>query len=142
MLGKLFFALILLGFVVLLMMKTKRGGSAGQADGQEREVNPNYRHAETLDAGDENSPRLKISDSRLAAYIFIGLVAVTSVVMLVWQWQDRNQQAIVAIINTETGNTLEYRSKYSLIEERSFQTLDGRTVTAAENERIEVRDAQ
>lgn len=141
MLGKLFLALILLGFVVLLMMKTKRGGGSAQNDGVEREVNPQFKAGETIDAED-GKPAKPLSDSRLAAYIFIGLVAVTSVVMLVWQWQDRNQQAIVAIINTESGNTIEYRSKYSLIEERSFQTLDGRTVTVAENERIEVRDAQ
>ncbi len=124
MLGKLFFAFILLGLVLLMMVKTKRPPQPKQG------------------APKPKKPiRKGMSDHRLAAYLFIGLVVLSSIAMLTWQWQDRQQNVVVTVIDTKTGKEIRYRSKYSLVDERSFETLDGRQVRVADTERIELRDA-
>ena len=81
---------------------------------------------------------LNTSDLRMGAYLFIILMVLTSGVMLYHQWQDNNREVTVKVINTQTGESVSYRAHYGDVEGRSFHTLDGRTITVAGTERIEL----
>lgn len=78
------------------------------------------------------------SDLRLGAYLFIILMVLASGVMLYYQWRDNYREVTVRVINTQTGESISYRARYGDIEGRSFRTLDGRSVTVAATERIEL----
>lgn len=81
---------------------------------------------------------LNISDLRMGAYLFIALMVLTSGVMLYHHWQDNNREVTVRVINTQTGKSVSYQAYYGDIEGRSFRTIDGRLVTVAAIERIEL----
>lgn len=119
MVGKVLFALILLLVIAVVIARGKKRPPSGSSASQATEP--------------------KASIARQTAWIFIGIVLVTSLIGLVWQWQDRQQEVTVAVVDTVTGKTTEYRSRANLVEDRRFETLDGRRIQVADNERIEVR---
>ena len=88
--------------------------------------------------GKQDPNALNVSDLRMGAYLFIALMVLTSGVMLYHHWQDNNREVTVTVINTQTGQSVSYRAYYGDIEGRSFRTLDGRLVTVAGTERIEL----
>ncbi|MCB1735799.1 MAG: hypothetical protein H6981_06945 [Gammaproteobacteria bacterium] len=121
MIGKVLFALVLLIVIAMVLARSKRAPSQDRAQSVASPTQP------------------KINVARQTAWLFIGIVLLISVVGFIWQWQDRQQEVTVAVIDTQTGKTVEYRSRANLVEDRRFETLDGRRIQVAGNERIEVR---
>ncbi|MES9845352.1 MAG: hypothetical protein ABW162_00450 [Candidatus Sedimenticola sp. PURPLELP] len=75
------------------------------------------------------------------------LIAATAVIALMivgaggyayFQWQDAYQVINVRVIDTRSGNTVTYRAYKGDVDGRSFTTTEGRTVTLAEVERLEL----
>jgi len=102
-----------------------------------------YRRSQ-LPAG-EQSPRLAPPSARgserwprLAAYILITGMLLASAVLLYLQWRDEYRVVTVRVINTQTGQSLTYEARRGDVDPHRFQTLDGRTIYAAEVERIEI----
>ena len=54
------------------------------------------------------------------------------------QWQDSYQVINVRVIDSRTGNVVHYQARRGDVEGRSFRALDGREVTLAEVERMEL----
>lgn len=54
------------------------------------------------------------------------------------QWQDGYQVINVRVIDSRSGNVVHYQARRGEIEGRSFRALDGRVVTLAEVERMEL----
>jgi hypothetical protein len=75
---------------------------------------------------------------RLAAYALILCMILASGVVLYLQWRDEYRIVTVRVINTQTGQTVTYQARRGDVDQRQFQTLDGRTVNVAEIERIEM----
>jgi hypothetical protein len=48
----------------------------------------------------------------------------------------------IRVINTSTGEIGSYRAYQSMIRGRSFVTLDGRTITVSNAERVEISEAE
>lgn len=119
MIGKLLFALLLLIVIAMILARTKRAPARAQKGNAVPPAKPNI--------------------ARQTAWLFIGIILLISVVGFVWQWQDRQQEVTVAVVDTLTGKAVEYRSRANLVEDRRFETLDGRRIQVADNERIEVR---
>lgn len=75
---------------------------------------------------------------RLAAYALIVCMILASGVVLYLQWRDEYRIVTVRVINTQTGQTLVYEARRGDVAMRQFQTLDGRVVSVADIERIEM----
>ncbi len=75
---------------------------------------------------------------RLAAYALILSMILASGVVLYLQWRDEYRIVTVRVINTQTGRTLTFEARRGDVELRQFQTLDGRVVSVADIERIEM----
>lgn len=75
---------------------------------------------------------------RYLAYAFLGLMLAGSGVFIFLQWQDQYRVVTVRVVNTNTGKSVDYRARRGDVQERSFETLDGRRVVLAAVERLEL----
>jgi len=75
---------------------------------------------------------------RLAAYALIIFMVLASGVFLYLQWRDEYRIVTVQVINTQTGHSVTYQARRGDVDGRRFQTLDGRVVSVADIERIEM----
>ena len=64
------------------------------------------------------------------------LLAATTFIYL--EWREASEILQVSVIDSRTGNTKTYRVSRGNLEERTFQTLDGKIVRLAETDRLEV----
>ena len=75
------------------------------------------------------------------AYTLLAMLLLGSGGYLFVQWQDSARVVTVIVIDTQTGRSVSYQARRGDIEERYFVTLDGREVSVANNERIELESA-
>jgi len=75
---------------------------------------------------------------KVLAGAVISLMLVASAVYIYLEWQLANEVLVVQVIDTRSGRTSEYRVTRGKLEDRAFQTNDGRYVRLAETERMEV----
>ena len=75
---------------------------------------------------------------RIAAYGVMILSLAGVGFYLFQQWQDAYRLVSVRVIDTRSGNSVVYEAYKGDVEGRSFRTVDGRTVTLAEVERLEL----
>lgn len=79
---------------------------------------------------------------RLAAWGLIGTMVLISAVMLFFDWRDDRRVVDLRVINTNTGRVEHYRAHKAEVEDRRFVTVDGRVVTLADVERLEMGAAK
>lgn len=75
---------------------------------------------------------------RLAAVSVVVLMLAGSALFLYQQWRDSMQVVVVRIINANNGKEVSYQAYKGDVDGRSFKTVDGRLVTLAESERMEL----
>jgi hypothetical protein len=75
---------------------------------------------------------------RLAAWALIGLMLLISSVILFFEWREGYRIVDLRVINTNTGSSQSYRAHRGDVEDRRFVTVDGRVVTLADIERLEM----
>ncbi|KRT56502.1 hypothetical protein [Candidatus Endoriftia persephonae] len=75
---------------------------------------------------------------RLAAYGLVIFMILVSSLFLYLQWRDEYRIVTVRVVNTQTGESLIYEARRGDVEGRHFETLDGRVITVADVERIEM----
>ena len=75
---------------------------------------------------------------RLAAWALIGLMLLLSSVILFFEWREGYRIVDLRVINTNTGSSQSYRAHRGDVEDRRFVTVDGRVVTLADIERLEM----
>ena len=75
---------------------------------------------------------------RTVAYIFLALAALTGGGLYVFEWLDDRQVITIRLINSRTGEAVIYEAYKGKIHGRRFETLDGRSVTIAEEDRVEM----
>ncbi len=73
-----------------------------------------------------------------AGYGLAAVMVLGSGLFLYMQWQDQYRLVTVQVIDSLSGNRTEYRARRMDVGERGFMTLDGREVTVADTERIEL----
>lgn len=82
--------------------------------------------------------RSGMSLPRIAAWSLVSVMLLSSAAFLYSQWREAYQVVSVRVINSNTGAARSYQARRKDIEGRSFQTLDGRVVTLADVERMEL----
>lgn len=90
-------------------------------------------------------PAAPVEDETAQGFRWLALVAVGLMIIgsafFIWQaWRDASEVLVLKVIDTRSGQVTEYRAYRSDIEDRSFRTVDGRRVSLAETERLEMRD--
>lgn len=75
-----------------------------------------------------------------AALLFSALLV--SAVLFWVQWQDEHRIFTARVIDTRNGQVTTYSVYRDDVHGRSFQTVDGRTVTLADVERLELVQSQ
>jgi hypothetical protein len=75
---------------------------------------------------------------RVGVYLFVAAMILVSGVLIYQRWQDGDQVVTVRVVDTQSGRSVTYQARRNEVEERHFVTLDGREVSVAETERIEV----
>ncbi|MCB1876878.1 MAG: hypothetical protein KDH88_12975 [Chromatiales bacterium] len=69
----------------------------------------------------------------------VALLLIASLASILYRnWQYGQELVSVRVVNIQSGQAQIYRTRRANIEGRSFNTLDGRTVTVADMERVEV----
>lgn len=120
MIGKILFTVVVILVIFALARSRMRGAAAGGAP-----VAPT--------APANRWPRY-------LAYGFLALVIGVGATFYYLDWQERNEILTVKVINSRTGLTSNYQVKRGEMRGRTFTTLDGVSVTLAEEERVEVTD--
>lgn len=88
----------------------------------------------------EAAPDETAQGFRWLALLAVGLMILGSA-YFIWQtWRDASEVLVLKVVDTRSGHVTEYRAYRSDLDGRSFRTLDGRRITLAETERLEVRD--
>jgi hypothetical protein len=75
---------------------------------------------------------------KILAISVISLMLVASAVFIYLEWQSANEVLVVQVIDTRSGRISKYRVARGKLDDRAFQTLDGRYVRLAETERMEI----
>jgi hypothetical protein len=86
-------------------------------------------------------PLPPLVSSRAMRGLAYGLVAVMVAgtgVYLFDGWASRRETVRIRVVNANTGQEVIYRARRDAVTGRSFHTLDGREVTLAEVERMEI----
>jgi hypothetical protein len=77
---------------------------------------------------------------RWLALVAVGLMIIGSA-FFIWQaWRDASEVLVLRVVDTRSGQVTEYRAYRNDVEDRVFRTLDGRRISLAETERLEVLD--
>ena len=63
-------------------------------------------------------------------------------IILFFDWREDYRVVELRVVNTNTGRAQEYRAHKGDVENRRFVTVDGRVVTLADVERLEMGAAQ
>ena len=75
---------------------------------------------------------------RLVAYVFLGVAVVTGAAVYWLEWSDDRQVINIRVINSRTGEAVTYQAHKGKIRGRRFETVDGREVTIADVDRVEM----
>lgn len=78
---------------------------------------------------------------RWGGYLLLAMMILGSGLFLFQAWQDHYRVVSVLVIDTQSGNATQYQARRGDVEARRFVTLDGREVSVASNERIELQAA-
>ena len=91
-------------------------------------------------AGDQNkssNPTLH-DDLRTASYLFLFFMVVVGAALYYYRWLDDHQLITVRLYSTDQANPASYEVYKFQLAERSFTTVDGRVITVAGSDRMEV----
>ncbi len=75
---------------------------------------------------------------RQGAYLFLGFMVLSAVVMLTFEIGESYETVKVHVINTQTGNRQTYQAQQQDIKSNRFTTIEGRVVYVADIERVEI----
>jgi hypothetical protein len=74
---------------------------------------------------------------RRIAYIIAAVLLVSAVAFYANFWRDWHEVVTVRVINTQSGDSAEYKVYKGTIEARGFETVDGWKVRVSDLERLE-----
>ena len=77
---------------------------------------------------------------RWLALAAVGLMIIGSAIFIWQSWRDASEVLVLQVVDTRTGQVTEYQAYRNDVDDRVFRTVDGRRISLAETERLEVRD--
>ena len=95
----------------------------------------------TVDKAQEKIPSAKdelAADLRAGAYIFLMLMVGLGAALYYFDWQDDHTVLTINLHRDNQSAPVSYEVYKYQLEERSFVTIDGRSIAVASNERMEI----
>jgi len=77
-------------------------------------------------------------DLRTASYLFLFFMVVVGAALYYYRWQDDHQLITVRLYSADQADPTSYEVYKYHLAERSFTTVDGRVITVAGSDRMEV----
>ena len=77
-------------------------------------------------------------DLRTASYLFLFFIVVVGAALYYYRWLDDHQLITVRLYSTDQADPASYEVYKYQLAERSFTTVDGRVITVAGSDRVEV----
>ena len=74
---------------------------------------------------------------RFAAYGFIAVLLLVSVVIYYFHWQEAHRIVTIRVIDGDNSNVTVYKAYQKSIKGNRFESLDGKTVVLGDSERVE-----
>ena len=96
-----------------------------------------YRHRGRPGTGKKPPPRKVSPMGRVYAYGFIGLLALISIGLFLYQYQLAHTVVTIRVIDGNSENVTIYKAYRKSIKGNRFESLDGRSVVLGEAERVE-----
>ncbi len=78
------------------------------------------------------------NDLRVGAYLFVAFIAGIGAVMYYMDWQDDHTVLTINLIRDVEAEPVTYLVYKYQLQDKSFVTIDGKTVSVASNERMEI----
>ncbi len=85
-----------------------------------------------------NSRKEFASDLRLGAYIFLTLMVGLGATLYYFDWLDDHTILTINLHRDNSSKPVSYKVYKYQLKDRSFVTTDGRTITVASSERMEI----
>jgi hypothetical protein len=86
------------------------------------------------------APQPPVISPRLVAYLFLSVAAVSGALIYWAEWADDRHVITIRVISSRTGEAVTYQAQKGKIHGRRFETLDGRKVSVADVDRVEMRE--
>lgn len=87
-------------------------------------------------------PLIPATTFKAIAYGLVTVMVAGSLLWLYLDWEQGRDLVTVQVINANTGDIVTYQSRRDDVKGRRFTTLDGRTVTLADVERMILAEGQ
>ena len=81
------------------------------------------------------------SPARVTAWTLIAVIITVTFALTAYQWFGAREVVTVRVINSNTGDAVSYQVYKDEAKGRRFNTMDGRIITLAEVERMEIYSA-
>ncbi len=82
-----------------------------------------------------------LKPARYLAYGLLGIMLLGSGSFIFLEWRDQYRVVSVRVTNTNTGRSETFRARRGDVEDRAFETLDGRRIVLSDVERLELGSA-
>jgi hypothetical protein len=122
MLGKI----LITGVVILIAYLTIRSGTRRRA------------RSGTVSLPSRQEPLLPTGALRALTYGMAAMLIAGSLLWVYLDYRSAREVVTVRVINASTGSVTTYRARRSDVQGRQFNTLDGRCVTLADVDRMEL----
>ena len=93
--------------------------------------------AKTTPAGAAEKAQLN-KDLKVGAYLFVAFIGGIGAVLYYFDWQDDHTVLTINLIRDAQTQPVTYLVYKYQLQDKSFITIDGKTVTVASNERMEI----
>ena len=143
MLGKILLTLTVIGIAYLVIRQrqvaeaaaTTKAKDKGKASAKQSPPNTSAKLSEGNLAADQ--PGLS-QDLRIASYLFLVFMVGIGAALYYYRWQDDHQVITVNLHRADQDTPVSYRVYKFQLRDRTFTTVDGRQVTVASSERMEI----
>jgi uncharacterized iron-regulated membrane protein len=85
------------------------------------------------------APLVPAGTSKVLAYGLLALMVAGSLLWMYLDYEAGREVVTVRVINSNTGKVTTYRARQAEVNGRGFTTLDGRPITLADVDRMELR---
>ncbi len=145
MLGKILLTLTVIGIAYLVIRQRQVAEAAATTKAKDKGK------ASAKQSPPNSSPSAKISegnlaadqpgwsqDLRIASYLFLVFMVGIGAALYYYRWQDDHQVITVNLHRADQDTPVSYRVYKFQLRDRTFTTVDGRQVTVASSERMEI----
>jgi hypothetical protein len=145
MLGKILLTLTVIGIAYLVIRQRQVAEAAattkakGEGRANTKQTPPSNSPSATLPENSLAADQPGLSqDLRIASYLFLVFMVGIGAALYYYRWEDDHQVITVNLHRADQDTPVSYQVYKFQLRDRTFTTVDGRQVTVASSERMEI----